>query len=157
MLSFNEVLKEISEQPLVKDSVNPHFKNRYASLDACQNVVLPILYANGFELVNYTVIHDGVLVLYTDVYVANKTEDTNVRPYIMRSAFPVGAITEKAQQLGSGITYARRYNLCALFSLTADDDDDGNAAQGSPAPRETLAANEKADVKPRSSRFRTIS
>jgi len=149
MKPLSAVLKEISEQPLSKDSVNPHFKNRYASLDACQRVVLPILYANGYELHNYTAIEGEVLVLYTEVHAMG---EKNQSYPVMKSCFPVGSITDKPQNLGAGMTYARRYNLCALFSLTADDDDDGNAASGIVETRDTP------EVKPKSiNRFRSLS
>jgi hypothetical protein len=35
-----------------------------------------------------------------------------------------------AQGYGKGITYARRYSLCAILGVAADNDDDGNAASG---------------------------
>jgi hypothetical protein len=48
---------------------------------------------------------------------------------------------QTAQGQGSGITYARRYALCAMLGLVADEDDDGQKAtdqsggQTKPAPR----------------------
>lgn len=38
---------------------------------------------------------------------------------------PVGAA---AQEMGSAITYARRYSLCAILGIAADEDDDGAKA-----------------------------
>jgi hypothetical protein len=35
---------------------------------------------------------------------------------------------EDSQGFGSAITYARRYSLCAVLNLVADDDDDGHRA-----------------------------
>ena len=34
------------------------------------------------------------------------------------------------QQLGSGVSYARRYSISSILNLNIDDDDDGNAATG---------------------------
>lgn len=42
-----------------------------------------------------------------------------------------------AQQMGSAITYGRRYTLCALLGIVAEDDDDGETAD---APRKTQTA-----------------
>jgi hypothetical protein len=43
------------------------------------------------------------------------------------------------QQIGSGITYARRYVYCAMLGVAADEDDDGRAsAQPLPRPRQVL-------------------
>ena len=35
-----------------------------------------------------------------------------------------------AQSYGSALTYAKRYGFCGAFGIQADDDDDGNAADG---------------------------
>lgn len=55
----------------------------------------------------------------------------------------------KPQEMGSAITYARRYALTAQLNLATEDDDDGNAASrtktSSPAaPKEPLAS--KTDI-----------
>ncbi len=34
------------------------------------------------------------------------------------------------QEIGSAVTYAKRYGLCAMLGLAADEDDDSNAAAG---------------------------
>jgi hypothetical protein len=38
-------------QPIGKDATNPHFRNKYASLDAIMEAVRPLLAANGLSLV----------------------------------------------------------------------------------------------------------
>lgn len=43
------------------------------------------------------------------------------------TCFPVSAHPDP-QKVGAGITYARRYNICVLLDIAADDDDDGEAA-----------------------------
>ena len=40
--------------------------------------------------------------------------------------------TTDSQKLGAAITYARRYAICAMLSITADEDDDGNLVSGKP-------------------------
>jgi hypothetical protein len=54
----------------------------------------------------------------------------------MQSTYPL-KLDQPPQQLGSAITYARRYSILALLNL-ATEDDDGAAAQ--PAPRRPRAA-----------------
>lgn len=39
------------------------------------------------------------------------------------------------QELGSALTYARRYSICAILGIAAEDDDDGEAATGGHAVR----------------------
>lgn len=46
------------------------------------------------------------------------------------------------QAFGSALTYMRRYALCALLGITADEDDDGNAGEGHTAQK-------KAPVQPK--------
>ncbi len=41
----------------------------------------------------------------------------------------------KPQELGSAVTYAKRYTLSAVTGIAPDDDDDGNAASADKAPR----------------------
>lgn len=47
-----------------------------------------------------------------------------------------------AQSFGSALTYSRRYSICALVGVTADDDDGAAAttAQKAPAPKRTVVA-----------------
>lgn len=37
---------------------------------------------------------------------------------------------QNPQGIGSAITYAKRYSLCAILGIVADDDDDANIAEG---------------------------
>ena len=46
----------------------------------------------------------------------------------------------KAQELGSWITYGRRYCLGAVVGVAPDEDDDGNAAKSTVAPRRRESA-----------------
>ena len=39
------------------------------------------------------------------------------------------AASALAQEIGSAITYGRRYNISSVLGLGSEDDDDGNAAQ----------------------------
>lgn len=48
------------------------------------------------------------------------------------------------QQLGSAITYARRYGLCVAVNVLTGEDDDGNAASQPPAPAEPRKVGPKA-------------
>lgn len=50
-----------------------------------------------------------------------------------------------SQELGSALTYARRYSLCAVLGVAAEDDDDG-ALASVPAPRRESAPGPLADT-----------
>jgi hypothetical protein len=49
---------------------------------------------------------------------------------MLKSVYPLpNASTTKPQAMGSAITYARRYSLCAILNISADEDDDAGAIQ----------------------------
>ena len=52
------------------------------------------------------------------------------------------------QQVGSALTYGRRYLLCSLTGVVADEDDDGQAASKAPAAQPKKAAPKKAGPRP---------
>ena len=94
-----------------KDSKNPHFKNTYASLTQILGEVKPLLTECGLILIQ-PISLEGVGTTIIDFETGEKIETvislpTNLSP----------------QQLGSAITYFRRYTLASLLSLEIDDDD----------------------------------
>lgn len=102
---------------VAKNAKNPHFKNTYADLNALIEAVEPILLDKGLILLQP--IKDGkVFSIITDVNSASFVES-----FI---ALPIG-ITP--QQMGSAITYFRRYTLSSLLTLQAVDDDGQHASQ----------------------------
>lgn len=104
------------------DSVNPHFKNKYASLAAVVKTCAPVLSENGLA---FSQIFSGsdIITIVADTETGEKIES------ILR--LPV-ADTATAQQIGSAITYMKRYALCAILGVVGDDDDDGNEAAKTP-------------------------
>lgn len=109
----------------VKDSKNPFFKSSYADLNAVREAVLPACNANGISVLQLTVFLEGRKFVQTMA--------------LHESGEYISAITEilsvketDAQAQGSGISYARRYGLQALFNIGAEDDD-GNSASGKTA------------------------
>lgn len=94
-----------------KDSKNPHFKNTYASLTQILSEVKPLLTECGLILIQ-PISLEGIGTTIIDFETGEKIETvislpTNLSP----------------QQLGSAITYFRRYTLASLLSLEIDDDD----------------------------------
>ena len=94
-----------------KDSKNPHFKNTYASLTQILSEVKALLTECGLILIQ-PISLEGVGTTIIDFETGEKIETvislpTNLSP----------------QQLGSAITYFRRYTLASLLSLEIDDDD----------------------------------
>lgn len=115
----------LSFEGVKKDSVNPHFKNKYASLEAVLDSVLPFLQESGILLIQKVLHKDGFM-LETSIINA---DDPNDR--IELGVMPILAPKGDAQAFGSGLSYARRYALMTAFNLVAEDDD-GNAASFTP-------------------------
>lgn len=110
---------EMENAPL--NRVNPHFKSKYADLAAIRDATIPALSKNGLSIFQYTEIRDGALVLRTRLMHASGQ-------YI-ESEYPIAAQLGDHHKTGSALTYAKRYSWSAMCGISADDDDDGNAAQ----------------------------
>ena len=108
---------EMQNPPL--DSVNPHFKNKFSSLRAVSDAVRPALAANGLAYRQTPLTDESGTWVATIVY----GEDGSIE--LARVPFSPQA---NQQQMGSGITYAKRYCLQAAFGLVGEEDDDGEAA-----------------------------
>lgn len=105
-----------------KDKVNPHFKSKYASLDAVLKAVNQSLANNGLRVVQ-TLEEDNResgQTLVTTLYHESGEFISS------RYQLPV---CQDVQKQGSAISYARRYSVCALLNITADEDVDGGAPE----------------------------
>ena len=102
------------------NKVNPHFKNKYADLASVLDAIRKPLADNGLSVTQTTEIREGGFVLVTTLRHASGQWIGSEYP------LPMGA---KPQELGSALTYARRYSLSAIACIAADDDDDAEAAQ----------------------------
>lgn len=131
----------VSNPPL--DCVNPHFKNRYASLKATLEEVnkacrmsdiayVQSLEPNGdaFVLRSYVVDEDGAVMAL--------------------SSFPVANVPNP-QNFGSEMTYKKRQQAQADWGIVGEEDDDGEAAakpyrggeKTKPAPKADKPANDR--------------
>jgi hypothetical protein len=123
--AFIEAYAEIQNPK--KNASNPAFKSKYANLEEMLVVSKPVLIAAGFALVQEpTSDESGVGVATRLIYRTGESLDFG--------AFTVPLAKRDAQGAGSAITYCRRYAIAAIFGL-AQEDDDGNTASASPAPR----------------------
>ena len=112
--------------PVVKDRVakiGPGREYRYADLATILATVRPVLGAHGLALTQRTQIRGEAIVLLTELRHASGE--------VLDSEYPVAAIGARHQDMGGALTYARRYALCGLVGIAADEDDDGASA---PAP-----------------------
>lgn len=122
---------------LPKDATNPHFRSKYTPLDTIVETMGPILNTHGLIWTTLPVSADGEPALTYRLSHAESGES-------LEGTMPLLLSKQDAQGHGSAITYARRYALCAVLNLVADDDDDGNAASSQARePQTTSIASEK--------------
>lgn len=104
-----------------KDSVNPHFKSRYADLAAAWEACRAPLTKHGLAVLQLPRA-DGPQVTITTLLTHESGE-------FIGEALTLTAQQNTPQGIGSAITYGRRYGLMALVGI-APEDDDGEAAEG---------------------------
>ena len=121
---LHEAKKEIGV--VKKNAKNPHFKNTYADLNALIDAVEPILLEKG--LIMLQPIKDGKV--YTQII--------DIDTFEMVESWIDLSPNLTAQALGSQITYYRRYQISAILSLMADDDDGHKASTPQPIVKEIL-------------------
>lgn len=119
-------------RPIKRNAENPFFKSSYVDLAALSETVLPLLTANGLAVIQGG---DGPTLETMLVHESGEWISTHLPLHV----------GQKPQEMGSSITYARRYALAALVGAVSEgEDDDGNAAShptsrpasaATPAPR----------------------
>lgn len=110
--------KEVSA--IKKDMENPYFKSLYFDVNAVIEGIRPILNKVGLVVIQPLTIVDGKQAIKT-VLIDTDTGDEYSENCL---------ITElpKAQEMGSSVTYFRRYALVSTLLLQGEKDDDGNIA-----------------------------
>ena len=122
-----------------KDSVNPHFRSKFADINSVLKVVMPVLTASGIVAIQETKItENGGSYLVTVLVNADDKED------FVSSEIPLMTKDKSnPQQFGSALTYARRYALVSMLQLEAEDDDANYASspQGGNYPQQQQQSN----------------
>jgi hypothetical protein len=98
------------------------FKYKYANLAEVSHAALPLLARHGLSWSCKPTLLDGKLVLH--YVLRHKSGEFDEGFWPLQGQNP--------QQLGSSITYGRRYCLTAVTGIAPDDDDDGAAATHAP-------------------------
>ena len=121
-LSFHQKLHraKLSIGKVSKNANNPHFKKSYADLNAIIEAVEPILLENGLLLLQ-PIQGNSVCTQIIDIDSGDKIESC--------MELPAGL---NPQQIGSCLTYYRRYTLVSLCSLQSVDDDGTAASKSTP-------------------------
>lgn len=106
-----------------KDSINPHFKNRYADLASVWDACREALTKNGLSVVQSAENNESGYGVTTMLL--------HTSGQWMRGTLYLKPMKDDAQGAGSALTYARRYALSSMVGI-APEDDDANAASAKP-------------------------
>jgi hypothetical protein len=118
--------------PALKTATNPHFRSKYAALDACVEAVIDALNNNGIFLMQYThPCEDGVIVETMFIHESGE--------HMSGGRLHVPASKQDPQGYGSALTYARRYSLQAACGIAPEDDDGNAASKPKPEPKKPAA------------------
>lgn len=118
-LAADYIAAQIELKNATFDKVNPHFKSRYATLAQVRDTVTPVLAKHGLGIIQGSQMLDGAAVITTRL--VHKSGQW------IESAYPF--TIGKPQEMGSAMTYARRYGLSAICNIASEEDDDGNEGQ----------------------------
>jgi len=118
-----QVQKEVGA--ISKDSKNPFFKSKYFDINSLIQHVEPILTKHGLLLMQP--IKDGM----QGSVIVDIEDGSEVYSFLRLPDL------SDPQKLGSAVTYYRRYTLCSLLALQAEDDD-ANAASKASKQKEPL-------------------
>jgi hypothetical protein len=130
-----EAKKEI--KPALKSAENPFYKSKYADLKEIDHAVKSALENNGLLLIQTTWVGEGNSpILATYLYHVESGQSIS-------SEYPVTYSKPDPQSIGSGLTYARRYQLACICGVITEDDD----AEAAMARKETKPDNKQMKAK----------
>lgn len=120
-LALSKVQGEI--EGAIKDALNPHFKSKYADLTSCWESCREQLSKHEIAVVQSNDDTDTHLCLTTTlIHKSGQWIDGTLK--MERKVDDKGARKDmNAQQIGSAITYFRRYALCSMIGICPEDDD----------------------------------
>jgi hypothetical protein len=107
------------DQKAVVKSDKGSYTYRYADLAAVSAAILPRLSEHGLAWITMPTVDETRFVL--------RYELRHISGDSIQGAYPLPP-PGRPQEMGSAITYARRYTLCAVTGLAPEDDDDNAAA-----------------------------
>jgi hypothetical protein len=107
-----------------KDGTNPFLKNKYATLDNIVDAVRPLLAEQGISVIQVPSDGENGTILMRTILIHESGE------FMESETLSMKPIKNAPQEIGSVLTYARRYQLSSFLSLNTGEDDDGNSSSG---------------------------
>jgi hypothetical protein len=103
----------------VFDSLNPHFRSKYASLASVRDAITPALSKHGLSITQLPINNE-------DGQVAVETTLMHKSGEYVSCTLTIPTAKRDAHGFGAALTYARRYSLQSIVSVSAEEDTDGN-------------------------------
>lgn len=122
LITFHVKVDKVS-----KDSTNPFFKSKYASLSNILDAIHLPLIESGLAFSQLPTGDNGL----TTILMHGDSGE------FIQSTYEMKPVKDDPQGRGSVITYQRRYALASVLGLNIDDDDDANAASNVPKDQKT--------------------
>lgn len=120
------------ETAKIEKKAGGSFTYKYADLAAVTRIILPLLGAAGLAWITKpTLREDGRFVLEYKLVHSSGESEMGEYPLSDRGS---------PQEIGSAITYARRYALCSVTGIAPDDDDDAAQATAGYSQRQAWPA-----------------
>lgn len=126
LLNFQKSISKVT-----KDSSNPFFKSKYASLSIILDTIKKPLIDNGLVFTQFPVSENKLCTILIHTESGEYFEGT----------YKMTPSKNDPQGQGSVITYQRRYALGAILGLNIDEDDDGNKASGNTYQKNSYTKN----------------
>lgn len=128
---------------ITKDLENPYFKSQYFDVNKVIEIIKPLLVKNGLVVMQPLQVQDGRNSISTFLFDIESGEEMTGQMFLPDNLKP--------QDLGSAITYFRRYALVSMLLLQGENDDDGNSASqnkytASTAPKTKIIQNPANDL-----------
>jgi len=120
-LAWGELRNPVKNRTVQVKSDRGSYSFQYATLDSIYDMVRPVLVKHNIVLTHGAEYAGEKFVVSTRL--------SHVGQWV-EAVIPVDMSGRGMQAMGSGITYAKRYGLSLVLPMTADEDDDGNAADG---------------------------
>jgi len=121
-------------QVAITDSVNPHFKSKYANLASIVAAIKPALKDRGLWFMQKVHSTPGFASVETIIFHSSGES-------LSCGITSIPVLKADAQGYGSALTYSKRYSLSSAFSVSAGEaeDDDGNAACEKPKEKKAFS------------------
>lgn len=122
--SFGPIQQRMTARIQSRREGGANYSYNYAPLDEVLAAVIPALSQNGIALMQFPLALPSKNALAVRTMLAHKS---GVRLW---NDLVIGCNSADPKDIGSAITYARRYALQALLGIAPDSDDDGARASG---------------------------